>query len=389
MKKLLIVYPRMTVGGSTTSLLGLLSIIDYEEFDVDLLLYKKEGDLIGSLPKEINILEAACRYDTVAKERLYKVVHPLTMIKKIQSRRIAKKSNHALVESQLMCYENARLSRRLDTEYNVAIAFLEGWPSIYVSKYVIAKRKIAWVHVDYANAGFDPQYDEEIYNRFDSIVAVSLKCLVNLKNTFPNHAKKMCYIDNISDVKSIINKSKQEIDVNISNEYINLISVCRLSMRTKGLDRMLDFIHQCVNSGSLKVRWYVLGTGPDETRIKELIREKNIQEYVFLLGENKNPFPYMKIMDAFVLLSRYEGKPMVITEAEVLQIPIFVTEYSSAHEQIVNGENGYILPNDDKLCIATLMELLIGGAIEKLKDTINNKGFNFDAEIKKIHSLMD
>lgn len=389
MKKILIVYPRMTIGGSTTSLLGVLSIINYKEFDVDLLLYKKEGDLINQIPKEVNILEAACKCSSVGKERLYKTLHPLTLLKKIQSRVIAKRSQYPLVESQLMCYENARLSRKLDREYDIAIAFLEGWPSIYVSKYIIAKKKIAWVHVDYVNAGYDPKYDEEMYKRFDNIVSVSEKCLFNLKSTFPSCAEKMCYIGNISDINSIISKSKQEIDFKINDDYINLISVCRLSMRTKGLDRMIEFVFQCVETGSLKVRWYVLGTGPDESYIRALIHQRKIQEYVYLLGEKKNPFPYMKIMDAFVLLSRYEGKPVVVTEAEVLQLPVYVTEYSSAHEQIVNGENGYILPNDDSLCIDMLMKLLKNGSIERLRETINNNGFNFESDIKKIYSLID
>ena len=37
--KLLIVYPEMMIGGSTTSLLGLLNELDEDRYDVDLALY--------------------------------------------------------------------------------------------------------------------------------------------------------------------------------------------------------------------------------------------------------------------------------------------------------------------------------------------------------------
>jgi hypothetical protein len=45
-KKILIVYPFMLMGGSTTSLLSLLQNIDKETFQVDLQLYRNEGEIL-------------------------------------------------------------------------------------------------------------------------------------------------------------------------------------------------------------------------------------------------------------------------------------------------------------------------------------------------------
>ena len=47
------------LGGSTTSLLSLLHNIDYEKYDVDLLLYRNEGPFIDYTPEKVNLLEQA------------------------------------------------------------------------------------------------------------------------------------------------------------------------------------------------------------------------------------------------------------------------------------------------------------------------------------------
>ena len=43
-KKVLFVYPELMLGGSTTSLISLLNSIDYNRYEVDLILYKNSGE---------------------------------------------------------------------------------------------------------------------------------------------------------------------------------------------------------------------------------------------------------------------------------------------------------------------------------------------------------
>ena len=58
-KRILVVFEELQIGGSTTSLISLLNNIDYQQFDVDLLLYRNSGDFDCKLPKELNILKEA------------------------------------------------------------------------------------------------------------------------------------------------------------------------------------------------------------------------------------------------------------------------------------------------------------------------------------------
>lgn len=388
MKKILIVYPEMFIGGSTTSLLGLLSVINRDEYEIDLQLYSNSGALLDKIPSNINLLNQACPAMSITAERIMKLTNPVTVIRKIQSRLFAKKSIYPLVESQLMCYENARLSKKNSVKYDVAIAFLEGWPSIYVSKYINADRKYAWVHVDYSTAGFDSQIDNDMYGQFDRIISVSEKCRENMCNSFPNLRDRMIWIGNISDVDEIIAKSKEEICFTLDTNNLNLVSVCRLSMRHKGLDRMLSFVEEYKKTVESKIRWYVIGDGPDREEFIRLIEEKKLKQEVVLLGAKANPFPYIIGMDGFILFSRYEGKPMAITEAQVLGVPVFVTEYASAREQIVNMKNGYILQNCDDTLVGEALSIVTKENCFKIKKSMSQTRTKFEKETVQINALL-
>lgn len=55
MKKVLFVYSKMIIGGSTTALLSILNNFDYSRYSVDLLLFNSGGEFFGQIPKQINV----------------------------------------------------------------------------------------------------------------------------------------------------------------------------------------------------------------------------------------------------------------------------------------------------------------------------------------------
>ena len=56
MKKVLIIMPSMFIGGAERSLLGLLENLDYEKVEVDLFLYRHEGEFLKFIPQQVHIL---------------------------------------------------------------------------------------------------------------------------------------------------------------------------------------------------------------------------------------------------------------------------------------------------------------------------------------------
>ena len=50
----------------------------------------------------------------------------------------------------------------------------------------------------------------------------------------------------------------------------------------------------------------------------------------------------MKACDLYVQPSRYEGKAVTVTEAQILGKPIMITNYATANSQVKDGIDGYI-----------------------------------------------
>lgn len=395
MKKIFIAYNYMMIGGSTTSLLSILNNIDYTEYEVDLLLMNSNGELINLIPSSVNILPEALHYKSKKEEKIKKILSPISFTKVIKSRImpiVLKKYNPGAIRAQIINLENARLSRRIIKEYDVAIGFIETWATYYVANHIKARKKIAWYHLDYIAAGFFPKYDRKVYEKFDNIVLVSEKCKENFECIFPVFSEKTVHIDNILSKKHINNLANiysQSIIKN-NSEKLNIITVCRISFEHKGLDRAVRALKRVVQEfNNVRLNWYIIGDGEDLDRLKELIIELNLDKYVYVLGSKINPMPYIKESDLFLLPSKYEGKPMAVTEAQLLGIPPIVTEYASAHEQIENNVDGIILKNSEQGIYEGFRDLFNGNInIKKLKKNLELKDYSNISEMKKIIKLV-
>ena len=56
--------PSMFIGGAERSLIGILKTIDYEKYEVSLFLYRHEGEFLGLIPPQVNILPLMEEYGT-------------------------------------------------------------------------------------------------------------------------------------------------------------------------------------------------------------------------------------------------------------------------------------------------------------------------------------
>ena len=104
-------------------------------------------------------------------------------------------------------------------------------------------------------------------------------------------------------------------------------------------------------------------------------------ECVTLLGQQNNPFPYEVKCDVFFLPSRFEGKPISVTEAQILGVVPIVTDYSSAKEQISHMQDGIILDNNEEAIYYGVKNVLCNpNIITKLSKSMQVKGLVNDGE---------
>jgi glycosyltransferase involved in cell wall biosynthesis len=93
-------------------------------------------------------------------------------------------------------------------------------------------------------------------------------------------------------------------------------------------------------------RLVIAGDGPERALAERLVDQLGIRDAVRFLGIV--PYPdiprYFAAADLFLLPSRYEGNARVLAEAGAAGTPSVTTDVSGAHDTVVEGETGAIVP---------------------------------------------
>lgn len=110
----------------------------------------------------------------------------------------------------------------------------------------------------------------------------------------------------------------------------------------KGVDRLVDLIRET----SETIDWRVIGkaiVGDDlSTGLSAL--GVDIEEPLYDSHDIRAVFDWADIM---VLPSRFEGLPLVIIDAMSCGVPVITTNVGAVEEVVQNGENGYVLSEDE------------------------------------------
>lgn len=365
-KKIIIVSHAMFLGGVERSLVGLLEAFDYSQYDVDLFLLRHEGELLKYIPDEVNLLPEVKQYTVLARPMVdtLKEGHVLLTLcrlyGKIKSKIYIKQHHHT--ESEVPIDYSHKYTYKLmpfinkDINYDLAISFLT--PHYIVSHKVNAKKKIAWIHTDYDYIQTNIKSQLTMWDCYDYIASISEAVTNNFVKNFPELANKVIEIPNVLPVK-LIKKQSNEFDV--SNEMINngsfrLLSIGRYCEQ-KNFDNV-PFICKKILELGLNVKWYIIGFGGDEERIKKSIKECNMEDHVILLGKKSNPYPYIKACDVYVQPSRYEGKCVSVIEAQSLHKPVIITNYPTAKSQLKDGLDGIVVPLENNKCAQCIYNAL-------------------------------
>ena len=388
-KRVLIIGITMAAAGSEKSFLSFAShAIDYSQYEVDLLLAKREGDFLDRIPKEIHILDMGESGELFLLDKK----NALPLIAKYGIRRnpvriaallpyiiwriIGRSTEAKTFAAHRIWMQLMDSMPPLEKRYDVALAYWGDRTMFYMVDKVKADQKIAWLHFDYGK----PPREDEIYEKYfaacDKVITVSGKIEDSLKKALPCIASKVLTVENIVDEKEILRLSEESADFGDDFSGIRVVTMGRICDQ-KGYDLAVPAIARLKKEG-YPVKWYILGRGSEEEErvLADLIARCHAEESVSILGIRKNPYPYIKGADIYMQPSRHEGKPISVEEAKILCKPILVTNYTSAREQLENGNFGMIT------------EISEDGIYRGLKILLDDEGlrlryFRILSEIKK------
>lgn len=333
MKNIVFVIESLQCGGAEKSLVTLLQNLDYKKFNVDLLLIMDGGDFQKFLPSLVNVTIL----DLFPKQKTFSQI--LKRLRFYVSRKVNKGKYH---KAQLY-WENFNNSiDKFNKNYDVAIAFNQGFATYYVAEKIAAQKKYSWLNTDYKKAGYCIDYDIKFYSVFDKVICVSEENEGIFKSEVENINKNIDtqVIKDITDDILIKKMSVANTGFEKEKNTLRLLTVGRLA-DAKGYDLAITACKILIDNG-IKVKWYIIGEGPKRKELEVLIQENNLKNNFILMGFNENPYPYIKSCDIYVQTSYFEGLPLTVREAAILLKPIVTTNYPSASKIIDNNATGII-----------------------------------------------
>lgn len=269
---------------------------------------------------------------------------------------LSKINRKILAPLSVFLLKNFIYKNKIESDYDVEIAFLEGPITRLFSVKNSETNKIVWIHNDISKvfgkgikAKIKNTIDKKIYAKFDKLVFVSKDNLENFNKIYKGEiieSKEKKVIYNYIDPNKILEKSEEKIDNIFNKDVINFVSVARL-VPQKALDRLIKVHSKLVETLGYNHNFWIIGDGPEKEKLEKMIKQYHLEKSFFLLGKKENPYPYIKNADYFCLLSEFEGYGMVLEEAKILNKSIIITN-TAAREAVAGYKKSTILGNTEK-----------------------------------------
>lgn len=261
-------------------------------------------------------------------------------------------------------------------KFDYIFSFSESYATYLLSQLPHAN-KIAWIRSDYERylslCGNPDEY--KIYRNIEKIVCVSEHVAKQFNMKFPNLANRTYALHNLIDSDRILTMADNKIEVKeTKDELFTLISIGRFDP-VKRFNLIPLIAHKLISQG-LAFRWFVIGTGSDDS-VNEFLKDLkhlNLGDVICYLGGVANPYPYIKKSNLVVVLSSSESCPNVINEARILHKPILTTDFPSVYE-FVNPSIGEIASVD---VITSKLEKFINDREYYHSKTEGYKDFSYD-----------
>ena len=387
MKKLLFIINTLGYGGAERAMLNLFSALDSNKYEISLFVLTSQGELRRELPENVRLINKKYKEVSVLTKKGRRLL-TLSVLKAGIGKALFLRRAPYIIKNFLIMRKKGKImpdkllwrllsdgAPKIQEEYDLAVAYLEGGATYYVADYVKAKKKAAFVHIDYEKAGYTRELDLDCYEKFDRIFTVSDEVKEHFLSVYPEYECKTSVFNNILNQERIKKMAEQGEGFNDGFKGLRILTVGRLT-RQKRCDIAIEAMKLIKEKISIPIRWYVLGEGDLRQELEQQIKSAGLENDFILMGVKENPYPYYKGCDFYVHATEFEGKSIALQEAQVLGKPILATDCSGNREQIENGTDGI------------LCELDPGQVCEKLLYMINNpekcKGYAEKAKQKEL-----
>ena len=196
---------------------------------------------------------------------------------------------------------------------------------------------ISWSHTNFFNGskfGFSGVGKRLAVKKFDYLVA--------LTKEDTGYYKTILNAQNVVQIYNPKNSSVVKCDYN--PEVKKIISCGRLAP-LKGFDMLID-VAQKVFDQVDDWQWDIYGDGAEKANLLRKIEEYGLKGKVNLMGYHSDLLSIYKDYSFYVFISRGEGCPMAMIEAQSAGLPMISFDFKCGPKDLItDGENGFIVAN--------------------------------------------
>lgn len=348
MKKLFFLIHSMNVGGVEKAMLGVLSVLPLDQYEVHLGVLQNKGDFLGFVPRQVIIHEInsyAKYWDLINNPPLQ------TIMKMIRANHIIEAFVHLLLYIHFKVTSNRywfyryilRHEPKFPIAFDMAISFAGPSQMIdyYVYKFVDAPIKVGWIHFDISKFGIDKGMTQILYKKYKRIFIVSETGKEIFDHFFPQFSIKTDVFHNVVSPRQVMELAEKGESFEDNFNGKRILTVGRISPE-KGqyvAIRSLKLLLETNNN----LRWYFVGEGKDMNNCKKEVENLGLSDKVVFLGAKTNPYAYMRDCDIYMQPSRHEGFCITLAEALCFGNPIVATNFTGAHEQLKSRKNAFVV----------------------------------------------
>ena len=202
----------------------------------------------------------------------------------------------------------------------------------------------------------------------DRIIAVGNAAEENLLDGGINKEMIDTFFNGVNklEVTSDEEKAKLRKKYNIAPDEKVIGIIARLE-EVKGHETFIDAANILLNEKKIKARFFILGTGSIEDKLKEKVKSLGLEDKIIFTGFVKNVGDYLNIFDLQINCSYgTETSSLSLLEGMSIGVPAVASNYGGNPYLIEDGENGYIFSiKDDKELATKALKILTNDDVKK------------------------
>lgn len=333
-RRVLFVIGTMGGGGAERQVIEILQRLDRSRFEPMLYLAMKQGELLGDVPPDVPIIAFWDGSPESWTRRLFRWMKLTRIVRYVHLARVLHLQNiDVIYDRTYLATLDAAGGCLIRPTPRISCCVVDPQPELElharVSKAIswnFARRAYSTASVVLANSKGLQQRVIDYFHLKPEHVQVFYNLLTTPEEENPGHPDR--------------------------TSQFCVVTAGRFHAQ-KGQRYLLEALDELVHQQGRSIQLVLLGQGELEAELREIVRTRRLDSHVQFAGFVKNPRPWFRSADLFVLPSLYEGMPNALIEAVAVGTPVVSTDCPSGPREILDdGRCGELVPPSDSKALA-------------------------------------